>query len=100
MDRISVKFVSHLRLVGTSIAAAVLVLSACAPLPPGGEASNATHAQAPNAASATAPAPQLPANGTAQPASGPLGEQHIAIGGGNGYRTEIVVTPPKQVCDL
>ena len=103
MDRISVKFVSHLKLVGTSIAAAVLVLSACAPLPPGGEASNATnatHAQAPNAASATAPTPPPPGNGATQSASGPLGEQHIAIGGGNGYRTEIVVTPPKQVCDL
>ena len=55
MDRISVKFVSHLRLVGASMAASVLILSACAPLPPGGDATNATHAQAPNAASAATP---------------------------------------------
>jgi hypothetical protein len=99
MDRISVTFVSHLKLVGTSIAASVLILSACAPLPPGGNATN-TNAQPPNAASATAATPQLLNPRAAQATSGPLGEQHIAIGGGNGYRTEIVVTPPKQVCDL
>jgi hypothetical protein len=74
----------------------MLMLSACAPLPPSGD----SVAQLPAAPSKTLVKPQFPNKRSAQPDSGPLGEQRIAVGGANGYHTELLITPPKQVCDL
>jgi hypothetical protein len=92
-------FNTHFKVPGVLVAASILLLSACAPLPPGDNASNSL----PSAASApvVAATPQLPRKRSAEAsASGVPGVQRIEVGGPSGYRTEVAITPPKQVCDL
>jgi hypothetical protein len=76
----------------TVFGAAMLVLSACAPLPPNGDGS--APAAAPNAASGAPAAlvgPPVPA--------GPPGETRIVVGGSGGYHVTLKLLPPSQVCD-
>ncbi|WP_438392635.1 hypothetical protein [Caballeronia sp. DA-9] len=94
---------SHVRASGAILAASILLLSACAPVPPADNAAVAV----PSAASApvvtSVPKPQArsrSAEAIAAGVSGPPGVQRIDIGGPSGYRTEVSITPPKQVCDL
>lgn len=93
-------FTTHLKaLGGVGLAASILVLGACAPLPPNDSASSALPASsaAPVAAAKPQPAPRRSAQ---VDASGTPAAQRIAVGGPTGYRTEVSITPPKQVCDL
>ena len=92
-------FTSHSRVLGVSLAASILLFSACAPLPPDGSAGNSL----PSATTAPVAAakPQSASKRSAQAnASGVPGEQRIDVGGANGYHTAVTITPPKQVCDL
>jgi len=92
-------FTTHLKVLGVSLAASILVLGACAPLPPDGSASSALPASTP--VQVAAAKPQSPQRRTAQvDASGAPAAQRIEVGGPSGYRTEVSITPPKQVCDL
>jgi len=92
-------FTSHSRVLGVSLAASILLFSACAPLPPDGSAGNSLPSAtiAPVAATKSQSAPKRSAQVNA---SGVPGEQRIDVGGANGYHTEVAITPPKQVCDL
>jgi len=91
-------FTTHLKVLGVSLAASILVLSACAPLP------TDTGANAPAGASATpvaaAKMQPTPKRSAQVDSSGVPGEQRIEVGGPIGYRTEVAIRPPKQVCDL
>ena len=92
-------FTTHLKVLGVSLAASILVLGACAPLPPGDSANNAL----PSATTAPVAVakPQPTQRRTAQvDSSGAPAAQRIEVGGPSGYRTEVSITPPKQVCDL
>jgi hypothetical protein len=87
---------------GAFLAASIFLLSACAPIPP-----TENTATPPKAASApvvvAAPKPQSrnrSAEAIAAGASGVPGVQRIDVGGPSGYKTEVSITPPKQVCDL
>lgn len=80
---------------GVSIFSALLLLSACAPLPP-----DPAVAQLPAVPAKITSKSQFPNKRSSEPSSGPLGEQRIPVGSTNGYHTEITLTPPKQVCDL
>jgi len=92
-------FTTHLKVLGVSLAASILVLGACAPLPPDGSASSALPASA--TVPVAAAKPQSPPRRTAQvDSSGAPVAQRIEVGGPSGYRTEVSITPPKQVCDL
>jgi hypothetical protein len=91
MDVVSVISVPYSKAFGRALAASILVLTACAPLPPQG---SGTAASAPASAPAAPPAPVVP------PSPRVAGVQHIPVGGASGYRTEVVVTPPSQVCDF
>jgi hypothetical protein len=75
----------------TVFGAAMVALSACAPLPPNADGS--APAAAPNAASATTTlvGPPVPA--------GPPGETRIVVGGSGGYHVTLKLVPPSQVCD-
>jgi hypothetical protein len=90
-------FTTHLKVLGVSLAASILVLSACAPLPPGGSASLPSATTAPVAVAKPQPAPRRSAQ---VDSSGAPVAQRIEVGGPGGYRTEVSITPPKQVCDL
>jgi hypothetical protein len=86
-------FLSHLKGLSASLTLSIVVLSACAPIPPqngSGLPPAAPVAKAPPAPAPTptAPTPRVP------------GVQHIPVGGTAGYHTEVVVTPPSQVCDF
>jgi hypothetical protein len=88
---------------GAFLAASILLLSACAPVPPAENAATAL----PSAASAPVVAAQSKpqsrnrsAEAIAAGASGAPGVQRIDVGGPSGYKTEVSITPPKQVCDL
>ena len=92
-------FTTHLKVLGVSLAASILVLGACAPLPPGGSASTALPAS--STAQVAAAKPQPAARRSAQvDSSGAPAAQRIQVGGPSGYRTEVSITPPKQVCDF
>lgn len=95
-------FTTHLKSLGVGIAASVLVLGACAPLPPNDSASSALPASsaAQVAAAKPQPAPSAPRRSAQVDASGAPAAQRIEVGGPGGYRTEVSITPPKQVCDL
>lgn len=107
MDRTSVNFVARISPFSrarssairsasavVSVSASAFIISACAPLPP------ATTAELSPAPTAPAPKSQFPNKRSSAPNAGPLAEQHIPVGSANGYHTEVVITPPKQVCDL
>jgi hypothetical protein len=84
-------FLSHLKALSASLALSIVVLSSCAPIPPqdgSGLPSAAPVAKAKPPPAPTAPTPRVP------------GVQHITVGGTAGYHTEVVVTPPSQVCDF
>ncbi|CAN7568641.1 hypothetical protein [Caballeronia sp. LjRoot31] len=90
---------THLKVLGVSLAASILVLGACAPLPPAGGASSAL--PPPPTAQVAAAKPQPAPRRSAQvDSSGAPGAQRIQVGGPSGYRTEVSITPPRQVCDL
>lgn len=92
-------FTTHLKVLGVSLAASILVLGACAPLPPAGGASSAL--PPPPTAQVAAAKPQPAPRRSAQvDSSGAPGAQRIQVGGPSGYRTEVSITPPRQVCDL
>ena len=92
-------FSTHLKVLGASLAASILVLGACAPLPTDGSASSALPAS--SVPQAVAAKPQPGTRRTAQVDSfGAPAPQRIEVGGPSGYRTEVSITPPKQVCDL
>jgi hypothetical protein len=91
-------FTTHLKVLGVCLAASILVLGACAPLPPDGSASSALPASAPVQAAAT-PQPR-PRRSAQVDSSGAPVAQSIEVGGPTGYRTDVAITPPKQVCDL
>jgi hypothetical protein len=75
------------------LAATLVALSACAPLPQDNAAADAA-AAASAASAAQAASAAVPAT-----PPGPPGEQRVTVGGGNGYRVTIKVMPPSQVCD-
>jgi hypothetical protein len=89
------------RVSGALVAASIFFLSACAPVPPA--SSNAANSL-PNAASAPVatakPAPPARSRSAEASASGTPGVQRIDVGGPSGYKTEVAITPPKQVCDF
>jgi hypothetical protein len=92
-------FSTHLKVLGASLAASILVLGACAPLPTDGSASSALPASSVPQAVAAKPQPGM--RRTAQvDSSGAPAPQRIEVGGPSGYRSEVSITPPKQVCDL
>jgi hypothetical protein len=91
-------FTTHLKVLGVCLAASILVLGACAPLPPDGSASSALPASAPVQAAAK-PQPR-PRRSAQVDSSGAPVAQSIEVGGPTGYRTDVAITPPKQVCDL
>jgi len=92
-------FTTHLKVLGVSLAASILVLGACAPLPPAGSASTALPAS--STTQVAAAKPQTAQRRSAQvDSSGAPVAQRIEVGGPSGYRTEVSITPPKQVCDL
>ncbi len=75
------------------------MFSALAPRLTDGSAGSALPAS--SAAQTAAVKPQPATRRSAQvDASGAPGSQRIEVGGPNGYRTEVAITPPKQVCDL
>jgi hypothetical protein len=91
MDLVSVISVPYLKAFGFALTASLLVLTACAPLPQqGSSTSGSTLPSVP----AAPPAPVV------SPSPRVAGVQHISVGGGSGYYTEVVVTPPSQVCDF
>ena len=93
-------FSTHLKVLGVSLATSILVLGACAPLPTDGSAGSALPASS-AAQTAAAVKPQPASRRSAQvDASGAPVAQRIEVGGPSGYRTEVSITPPKQVCDL
>jgi hypothetical protein len=75
-----------------ALGASMLVLGACAPLPPGAGTNGGLPA-APNAASAAQAAASAPVP------AGPPGEQRIMVGSPPGYHTTLKLVPPSQVCD-
>ena len=94
---------ADVRASGAFLAASILLLSACAPIPPTENAASTL----PSAASApvvvAAPKRQSrnrSAEAIAAGASGVPGVQRIDVGGPSGYTAEVSITPPKQVCDL
>ena len=89
-------FNTHFKVPGVLVAASIVLLSACAPIPPGENAINSLPSLA--SAPVVAAAPQVPRKRVAD--AGGSGVQHIEVGGPSGYRTEVAITPPKQVCDL
>jgi hypothetical protein len=91
MDLVSVISVPYLKAFGVALTASILVLTACAPLPPQG---SSTVGSTPPRVPATLPAPAV------SPSPRVAGVQHIQVGGTTGYRTEVVATPPSQVCDF
>ncbi|MFT4434799.1 hypothetical protein [Caballeronia sp. 15715] len=92
-------FTTYLKAPGVCIAASILFLGACAPLPPNDNASSAQPAS--SVAPVVAAKPQPAARRSAQvDASGAPAAQSIEVGGPAGYHTEVSITPPKQVCDL
>jgi hypothetical protein len=94
-------FTTHLKVLGVSLAASILVLSACAPLPPADGANSTLPAALPTAPVAAAQPPQPAPRRSAQvDSSGAPAPQRIEVGGPGGYRTEVAITPPKQVCDF
>ncbi len=97
MDRTRVKFADKIlrASTGATLSVSLMILGACAPLPTD-NSSPAQVAAQPKPASGS----QFPNKRSAAQNSGPLGEQRIPVGSTNGYHTEVVITPPKQVCDL
>jgi hypothetical protein len=88
---------------GAFLAASILLLSACAPVPPAENAATALPSAASAAVVAAQSKPQSrnrSAEAIAAGASGAPGVQRIDVGGPSGYKTEVSITPPKQVCDL
>jgi hypothetical protein len=83
-------FLPDLKVLTVSLALSIVALNACAPIPP----QDSTRRPPPPVAKATpAPAPTTPTPRVP-------GVQHIPVGGTAGYHTEVVVTPPSQVCDF
>jgi hypothetical protein len=96
-------FTPPLKVLGGFLAASIFVLSACAPLPTAESTGSASSALPASAAApvAVAQAPQPNPRRVAQvDSSGAPGPQRIEVGGSSGYRTEVAITPPKQVCDF
>jgi hypothetical protein len=91
MDVVSVISVPYPKAFGFALTASFLVLTACAPLPPQG---SSTPSSTLPSAPAAQPAPVV------SPGHRVAGVQHIQVGGASGYRTEVDVTPPSQVCDF
>jgi hypothetical protein len=94
-----VNFSTHLKVLGVSLAASILVLAACAPLPPDGSAGSALPASSTAQVAAAKPQP-APRRSAQVDSSGAPVAQRIQVGGPSGYQTEVSMTPPKQVCDL
>lgn len=85
------------------VAASIFLLSACAPIPPADNAATTLPSAASAPVAAAQPKPQSrnrSAEAIAAGASGVPGVQKIDVGGPSGYKTEVSITPPKQVCDL